>query len=177
MQYFKDKIGSTGVLFLQETHSDSKVEQKWKEDFKGPIFFSHGKSNSCGVLIAYFGTGTFIVKKQQTDKEGCILILDVSNNDFEYILINLHNANTGNEQINVLSNLFELLEEFDVSPTKQLVMAGDFNLFFNSKLEAQGGNPTSKKKSLDKVIELKETYDLCDIWRVRNMKSKRFTFT
>ena len=39
MQYFKDKIGSTGVLFLQETHSDSKVEQKWKEDFKGPVFF------------------------------------------------------------------------------------------------------------------------------------------
>ena len=39
MQYFKDKTGSTGVLFLQETYSDSKVEQKWKEDFKGPIFF------------------------------------------------------------------------------------------------------------------------------------------
>ena len=28
MQYFKDKIELTGVLFLQETHSDSKVEQK-----------------------------------------------------------------------------------------------------------------------------------------------------
>ena len=49
MQYFKDKIGSNGVLFLQETHSSSKVEQKWKEDFKGPILFSHGTSNSCGV--------------------------------------------------------------------------------------------------------------------------------
>ena len=43
MKYFKDKIGSTGVLFLQEPHSDSKVKQKWKEDFNGPIFFSHGK--------------------------------------------------------------------------------------------------------------------------------------
>ena len=37
--YFKDKIGSNGVSFLQEIHSDSKVEQKWKKDFKGPIFF------------------------------------------------------------------------------------------------------------------------------------------
>ena len=35
MQYFKEKIGSTRVLFLQETHSSSKVEQKWKEDFQG----------------------------------------------------------------------------------------------------------------------------------------------
>ena len=56
-------------------------------------------------------------------------------------------------------------------------MAGDFNLFFDSKLDAQGGNPTIKKKSLAKLIELKENYDLCDIWRVRNTKSKRFTFT
>ena len=39
MQYFKDNIGSTGVLFLLENYSDSKVEQKWKEDFKGQVFF------------------------------------------------------------------------------------------------------------------------------------------
>ena len=54
LQYFKEKIGSTGVLFLQETHSSSKVEQKWKEDFKGHVFFSHEKTNSFGVLTAYF---------------------------------------------------------------------------------------------------------------------------
>ena len=92
-------------------------------------------------------------------------------------MINLYNASTENEQIDVLSVLSKLLEDFDISLTKQLVMAGDFNLFFNSKLEAQGGNPTLKKKSLAKRIEFKETYDLCDIWRVRNTKSKRFTFT
>ena len=56
-------------------------------------------------------------------------------------------------------------------------MAEDFNLFFDSKLDAQGGNPTIKKKSLAKLIELKESYDLRDIWRVRNAKSRRFTFT
>ena len=34
-----------------------------------------------------------------------------------------------------------------------------------------------RKKSFAKLIEFKETYDLCDIRRVRNTKSKRFTFT
>ena len=37
-------------------------------------------------------------------------------------------------------------------------MAGDFNLLFDSKLDAHGGNPTMKKKSLAKLIELKESY-------------------
>ena len=118
----------------------------------------------------------FTVKKQQTDKKGRILILDVSINDTEYILINLYNANTENEQIDALSSLSKLLGDFDISLKKQIVMAGDFKLFFSSKLEAQGGNPTLKK-SLAKLIELKEAYDLCDIWRVRNTKTKPFTFT
>ena len=56
-------------------------------------------------------------------------------------------------------------------------MAEDFNLLFGSKLDAQGGNPTIKKESLAKLIELKESYDLCDIWKVRNMKSRQFPFT
>ena len=107
------------VLFLQETHSTSKVEQKWKEDFKGHVFFSHGKTNSCGVVTAYFGKETFNVKKQETNKEGRILILDVSVNDSEHILINSYNANTGKEQINVFSNMFALLEKFDRNKKKK----------------------------------------------------------
>ena len=59
MQYLKDKIGSPGVLFPQEADSDNKVKQKWEEGLEGKVFFSHSKSNSCGVLTAYFGTKTF----------------------------------------------------------------------------------------------------------------------
>ena len=33
-----------------------------------------------------------------------------------------------------------------------------------------------KKKSIAKLIQIKEKFDLCDIWRIRNPKIKRFTF-
>ena len=61
------------------------------------------------LVVSYFGKETFNVEKQETDKEGRILILDVSVNDSEYILINLYNANTEKKQINVFSNMFALL--------------------------------------------------------------------
>ena len=77
--------------------------------------FSHGKTHFCGVLIAYFGTETFFVNKQETDKEGRILILDVSINDSKYILINLYNANIEKEQIDVLNSIFVVLEKFDIN--------------------------------------------------------------
>ena len=59
---------------------------------------------------------------------------------------------------------------------KQIVLAGDFNFFFDTSLESYGGKPTLKKKSIAKFIELKEKFDLCDIWRIRKPKTKRFTF-
>ena len=49
-------------------------------------------------------------------------------------------------------------------------------MFLNTLLETLGGNLALNKKSLAKPIEIKETLDLCDIWRIRISKAKRFTF-
>ena len=56
-------------------------------------------------------------------------------------------------------------------------MAGDINLFFNSKLDGAGENPTLERTFLAELIELKESRDLCDVWRIRTTKTKGFTFT
>ena len=69
IQYFKGKIGSVGVLFLPETHSNSKKKPERERKAKDQIHFSHGKTNFYSVLTAYFGKENFNIKKQQTDKE------------------------------------------------------------------------------------------------------------
>ena len=51
-----------------------------------------------------------------------------------------------------------------------------FQLIFDSLTETEGGNPILKKRSLTKIIKILQNYDLCDIWRIRNLKTKRFTF-
>ena len=40
---------------MQEIHSSLADEKKWADELKGRIFFSHGKTNSCGVAIGYIG--------------------------------------------------------------------------------------------------------------------------
>ena len=39
IQYFKDKIWPTAVLFLQETHSNSKIKQNGKRTFNVKFSF------------------------------------------------------------------------------------------------------------------------------------------
>ena len=66
IEYFKSNLNSEGFLFLQETHSTLKDEVNWTQEFKGQLFFSQGKSNSCGVLICYFGS-----KNLKNQKQNC----------------------------------------------------------------------------------------------------------
>ena len=67
-----------------------------------------------------------------------------------------------------------MLETIKDLSDKHIALAGDFNFFFDTFLDSYGGKPTLKKKSIAKFIELKEKFDLCDIWRVN--KTKRYTF-
>ena len=166
IKYFKDKIVPNGFLFLQETHSTVNDEIKWKDDFKGEVFYSHGKSNSCGVLICFIGSKRLFIRNKLSDNDGRILILDVDIDDENFILINFYNSSTEAEQLKVILKLTEML----------IICARDFNLLFNIKLESYGGNPVFKKHSVEKIFELKETYNLTDVWRIRNPKVKQYTF-
>ena len=61
--YFRSKLEPNGLLFLQETHSPIVWEKKWKDEFEGDLLFLHGSSNSCHVLVAFYGNQDITVKK------------------------------------------------------------------------------------------------------------------
>ena len=96
--------------------------------------------------------------------------------DTEFILINLYNTNTENDQLTTFSELTNLLENFDLTKNKPIIFAGDFNLFLDGSLEGKGGNPCLKKQSHSKLLHIKEKLNLCDIWQIRNPKAKQYTF-
>ena len=81
-----------------------------------------------------------------------------------YILINLYNANTETEQCQIFNELQSLLGFFDINQNVRIIFAGDFNIFFSSKLEARDGKPMPKRKSIIKLVDIKESLDICDIW-------------
>ena len=77
--------------------------------------------------------------------------------DTEYLLVNIYNANTGQEQLKTLQNLSVMLENFD-SFCSNVIIAGDFNLSFSKKLECKGGDPYLKKHSVSHMIKILETF-------------------
>ena len=51
-----------------------------------------------------------------------------------------------------------------------------FQLIFWSSLEASGGMPALKKKSISKLMQIFEQNNLVDIWRIHNPTLKQYTF-
>lgn len=84
-------------------------------------------------------------------------IPDVTIDGQDYILINLYNANTESEQLEVMHQLALMLEELDINQ--------------EYKVRSNGWEPC-----IVKLVEIKDCFELCDIWRIQNCSLQRYTF-
>ena len=100
-------------MSFHRKHSPVETEKKWTDDLKDKIYYSHGKTNSCGVLIDIYGSLNICVKNKESDNYGIVLILEATIDGSDYLLKNLCNANTEREQLTTTKNLDNLLKDFE----------------------------------------------------------------
>ena len=91
--YFGSKVAAKSLSFLQETHSSAEAEKQQNDKSKGQLYFSHGKTSSCGVLTGFYGNINILIKKQLNGKGERISILEIRIDKTEYLQINIYNAN------------------------------------------------------------------------------------
>ena len=116
------------------------------------------------------------VINKKCDYYGRILLLEINIDDRIFVLINIYNTNNELDQVKTFTDLSEILERVDNIQNKNIIFVGDFNIIFDSFLDAQGGNPILKKHAVAKTIQIKQRLNLVDIWRIRNPKTKRYNF-
>ena len=92
------------------------------------------------------------------------------------MVINLYNSNTEPEQLQTLHELQTIVLKFDVNEYNHIIFSGDFNMFFSASLEETSGNAKLKTRMVGKFLEIKDKFDLCDIWRIKHPKTKTLTF-
>ena len=80
--------------------------KKWNDEFNGTLFFSHVSTNSCGVGMRYSRAKSFILEEIKTDKNDCLLLLDIKIDEQNFALVNLYNANTEKNQLNTIDEIF-----------------------------------------------------------------------
>ena len=66
------------IIFLQETHSTLVLENTWKKEWGGTIYFSHGATNSTGVAILIKDNKSIEVNNVRTIREGRVLLIEIT---------------------------------------------------------------------------------------------------
>ena len=121
------------IIFPQETHSAEKAENEWTNLWgcgRGSILFSHGTSDSNGVLVAFREALGIKVKSTIGDNNGPYLILKAIIQNKPIVLVNHYASNDEGSQINALSVMNEIINQLELDPDTAIVWGGDFTLIF-----------------------------------------------
>ena len=59
-EYLKNSVSPNGFILIDD-------ENNWCDELNGNLYFSYGKTNSCGVAIGYVGLKPFVLANQTAD--------------------------------------------------------------------------------------------------------------
>ena len=164
------------VVFLQETYTSVLSEQTWNREWSGPVFYSHGSSNSRGCAILISSNVDFRIKSVTADDLGRYLIVKCYINDEYLTLINVYAPNNEVEQLAFLEKLENTLDLLSVTQADDLIFGGDWNVVRDITIDKSGGTLTPKQHMLDKIEQLLYNFNLCDVWRIKNPNIRRYTW-
>ncbi|KAL9981735.1 hypothetical protein ACROYT_G010478 [Oculina patagonica] len=163
------------IEFQRETYSTKEIENQWRKQWRGELFFSHGTSRSKGVLVLVRENLDFKVYSTHTDDSGRFVILDTLIQDSPFLLANIYAPTKGSEQCQFLDEIANHFADKVCQSKHYVITGGDFNATFDPDLDCSGGRP-SIKNCIKNLNDIMLQNDLVDIWRVRNPNKKRFTW-
>lgn len=161
------------IVFLQETFSTKDVQTKWRSEWGGQVFYSHGSNHSKGVMILINPNFNIQIQRTIHDKSGRFLILKASIEESDVVFVNVYAPNDNASQITFYKILQDRLKEFS---DDNLIIAGDFNCPL-SPLDKRGGKTVFKKNNVrNEIQKLISLYDLTDVWRDSYPQQLGFTW-
>ena len=166
------KLQKIDIALLQETHSTPGDEKMWDNQWGGRCYYSHGGSDTRGVMILLMKGIEKIanVKVKFTDTEGRYIGIEVAlPGSLEFNLINLYAPN--DDDPGFFTNISH---ELDKSDCVSAIIGGDYNLALDPKLDCT--TRESHKQSRAMLLDIIEQKQLVDVWRNRNPLKREFTW-
>ena len=159
------------IIFLQETHSDSKDESFWSNQWDGQAKFCSHSSNSCrGVAILFKPSLKVSFLSCYFDKEGRYIVLQVKVDDTELILVNIYGPNKDSPEIFV-----EVFAKLDDIGNSHIVLAGDLNIAVGP-LDYEGSRTSHSNVHAKNMFNMYvEDLSLVDVWRRDHSQVRAFT--
>lgn len=119
----------------------------------------------------------FDVLDQKGDDNGRILCMDMRIKGTVYTICSLYapTQDKSSEQLETLGKVDQFLGEMS---SVNIIVGGDFNCFLDPCLNRNSAGPTPPHTGTyrNKILAFMETWNVCDVWRLRNPGKRGYTF-
>ena len=168
------KSNYPGIYCIQESYVTESLETEIKKAWGENCYFSNGSNNARGVITIIPKEISFIEQKVEYDTEGRYIVLSGIFNAKKLCIVNFY-APTQDKpelQVCVMEELCKKIQD----KCHEIVWCGDFNAYLAPMQDKY--QPTCQKESpmVNRLKALMEDSELCDIWRVLNPDTIRYTW-
>lgn len=172
MLYEISKQKKTDVLFLQETHSDSKNAAEWEREWDGISILSHHTAISGGVAVLF--SKNFKPNSYEVEEiiKGRLLKVRAVFENHVFVFICVYVPTSGVERMLFLNTLNLTLQNCDSE--EFLFLGGDFNC---TEQTIDRNHIEPHEPSRKRLIQVIKTNELCDIWRHVNGSLRQYTWS
>ena len=166
--------GNFDVVALQETHCDYNSIGTWKGEWGGESEWTHYKSDQAGVAILFSSKLSVNVLRTSSCNRGRIIAVTAEIDSCIFQFVNVYGPNpTGETESAQFFTQIENIMDQSIQP----VIFGDFNMVENLKMDRRGGKPCKRHTyGLGIIKNLREGFDLVDVWRSQHPHAKEFTW-
>lgn len=132
--FYNEKID---IIFLQETHYESAIDQQWEKEWKGISQWAGRSKFSARVGIIYNEKHQIKISKQLLDPDGRFIVTNCTVETKDYTLVCVYWPDNPTDRLKHVSALKARLETFPC--TGEFIIGGDFNCVKSEKNDKMGG--------------------------------------
>lgn len=160
------------ILFLQETHSDSKNAAEWEREWDGISILSHHTAISGGVAVLF--SKNFKPNSYEVEEiiKGRLLKVRAVFENHVFVFFCVYVPTSGVERMLFLNTLNLTLQNCDSE--EFLFLGGDFNC---TEQTIDRNHIEPHEPSRKRLIQVIKTNELCDIWRHVNGSLRQYTWS
>ena len=159
------------ICLLQETHCTDRYKSIWTSQWGYKCLYSNGTSNAKGVAILLSKATANKISDIRWDIHGRYIMCKLKIQDSTICLANIYAPNEDNPTF--FEEVYQNIEQMECTFT---ILGGDFKTILDPKLDRMNGK-VYHKKNRDLILDKVNTQSLVDIWRDRNEKAKKFTWS
>ena len=159
------------ICCIVDFHCKSSMYKDYIKEWGSHGVFAEGSSDSRGVAVLFARELDYEVLGSIIDKEGNYIILDLNVHGNRFTLAVIYGPNR--DKPGFYDDLQNQVKQLNNS---SVVMVGDWNIPMNYDLDTKGYQHRNNPKARDSLLQLMESLELFDIWRVHNEEVKKFTW-